>query len=141
MAAFALASYMGGVPLVYSGQEVGCPIQLSFFKGGNTKIDWTKNAGTTTAYKKLINFRRESDAVQNGSLQIMNTNPDILIFKRISGSEEVVVMVNVRNKEVNATIPASLNATTWVNALSGSNVELGASMMMAPFQYLVLSNQ
>jgi FkbM family methyltransferase len=76
---------------VYNGQEVDCPIQLSFFKGGNTKIDWTKNAGTTEAYKKLINFHRESDAVQNGSLQIMNSNPDILIFKRTSGTEEVVV--------------------------------------------------
>jgi glycosidase len=140
MAAFVLTSYMGGVPLIYNGQEVGCPTKLSFFKGGNTKINWSLHPEVTAAYKKLIGFRNESSAVRNGSLLTMDTNADVLTFKRTVGAEEVLVMVNVRNKTVNYTLPSAVNSTHWINALNGDNVELGNTASMAPFQYVILKN-
>jgi glycosidase len=31
LAAFVLSTYMGGIPLIYNGQEVGCPKKIDFF--------------------------------------------------------------------------------------------------------------
>ncbi|HOY04661.1 MAG TPA: alpha-amylase family glycosyl hydrolase [Saprospiraceae bacterium] len=138
MAAFVLTSYMGGVPLLYNGQEVGCPTQLSFFKGGNTKIDWNINAGISAEYKKLLGFRQSSNAVRRGSLETFSANPDVLAFRRTAGSEEVCVLVNVRATAVNYTLPAALANTSWVNALTGESVALGASLSLPAFNYLII---
>ena len=32
MSAFVISTYLGGVPLIYDGQEVGCPVKLPFFQ-------------------------------------------------------------------------------------------------------------
>lgn len=139
MAAFVLSSYMGGVPLLYNGQEVGCPVELSFFSGGTTKIDWTINPEIWIEYKKLMNFRNNSNAVKTGSIESFSNN-DIVAFKRISGTEEVLVIVNVRDSSVNYQLPASLTNTNWKNALDGSDLLLENTISMQAFSYLILKN-
>lgn len=138
MAAFVTSCLMGGVPLLYSGQEVGCPQQLSFFRTGNTKIDWSTNPGMLAEYKRLLAFRNNSTAVRTGTLEVFGGNPDILAFKRSLGSDEVLVMVNVRNSTVNYSLPASVANTVWTNALTGANETFGASLTIQPFNYLIV---
>lgn len=138
MAACVATSYMGGVPLLYSGQEAGCTQQLSFFKGGNTKIDWNTNPEMTAEYKKLLGFRQSSNAVRNGSLETLNGSGDMLAFRRIAGAEEVCVLVNVRASTIDYALPSALANTSWVNALTGDGVELGVALVMLPYSYLIL---
>lgn len=137
MAAFVLTSFMGGVPLIYNGQEVGCPIKLSFFSTSTTKIDWTINPEMKADYKKLMAFRNSSDAVKNGSLETYNSN-EILAFKRVSGTEEVLVIVNPHNTAVDFQLPASIANTNWKYALSGVAVQLNNSLRLSPFAYTIL---
>jgi glycosidase len=137
LAAFVLTSYMGGVPLIYNGQEVGYQEQLSFFKGSNTKIDWTVNPEIRTAYENLMAFRNNSEAVKNGSIESYSTN-DVTAFKRVSGTEEVLVIVNVRNQEVNYQVPSSLANTSWQEATTNETVTLSNSVSLEPFSYLIL---
>lgn len=139
MAAFVLSSYMGGVPLLYNGQEVGCPVELSFFSGGTTKIDWSINPEIWVEYKKLMNFRNNSNAVKTGSIESFSNN-EIVAFKRISEIEEVLIIVNVRETSVDYQIPASLSNTNWKHALDGSDVLLENSISMQAFSYLILKN-
>jgi glycosidase len=137
MAAFVLAAYMGGVPLIYNGQEVGCPVKLPFFS--RSPIDWTTNPDMTRAYKKLLAFRQGSAAVEEGTLEDYS-NQDIAAFKRKAGAEEVVVLVNTRNTTVNYTLPAALVNTNWVDALSNAPVTLATNLSLAPYSYLLLKN-
>jgi len=137
IAAFVLSTYMGGVPLIYNGQEVGCPLMLSFFNTSTTKIDWTINPEMKAAYKKIMAFRNSSNAVKNGSIATYNSN-DIMAFKRILGTEEVLVIVNTRNSQIDFQLPASIAGTTWKNAFTGSNVQLANSLTMNPFAYTIL---
>ena len=137
LAAFVLASYMGGVPLIYDGQEVGCPVKLSFFSTGITKIDWTINPQMKAEYKKLMSFRNSSNAVKNGILESYNST-DVMAFKRISGTEEVLVLVNVRNSTINYQLPATVANTNWTNGLTNSAMVLSTAVSMEPFSYLIL---
>lgn len=137
MAAFVLASYMGGVPLIYNGQEVGCPIKLPFFSSGTEKIDWTINPGMKAEYKKLMAFRNSSQAVKRGSLQAYSS-ANIMAFKRVSGSEEVLVIVNIRDAANDFKLPSALVNSSWKNALSNATVQLETTFNMSPFSYLIL---
>jgi len=46
--AFAITAFMGGVPLIYNGQEVGCPIKLPIFT--KSPINWTINPDMLKEY-------------------------------------------------------------------------------------------
>ena len=138
LAAFAITAYMGGVPMIYTGQEVGHPGQLSFFE--RTPFDWTINPEMTAEYKKLITFRKSSNAIKNGSMVPYNSNDDIVAFKRVSGTEEVLVLVNARDQQVEYQLPEALINTTWKDAFSDSDITLDNAVSIQPFSYLVLKN-
>lgn len=137
MTAFVIASTMGGVPLVYGGQEVDVPQQIPFFEGNNYTIDWTANPGTKRQYEQVLQFRSQSKALRQGTLtDYSGTN--VAAFKRKSGTEEVVVLANVRNTATTFTIPSALANSTWTNALSGASVTLGSSVNLGAYEYLLL---
>lgn len=138
LAAFVLSLYMGGVPLIYNGQEVGNPVKLSFFS--RTPINWNINPDITAAYKKLISFRKSSSAIKAGTIINYTNNTDIVAFKRTSGSEQVVVLVNIRDKTVIYSPDASVANKSWKNGLTGLTENLGTEVILEPFSYLILKN-
>ncbi|MEO6149404.1 MAG: alpha-amylase family glycosyl hydrolase [Mucilaginibacter sp.] len=135
LAAFVLAAYMNGVPLLYNGQEVGCPKKIDFFR--KDPIDWTINPDMTAEYKKLIAFRKSSEAVKTGALT-QYTNSDVVAFEKKMGDEDILVLVNVRNAEINYTIPDALKNSNWKNALTGADVALATQVSLPAYHYLIL---
>ena len=91
LAAFALATYMGGVPLVYDSQEVGYPNSLSFFT--NVPVDYTANPDMVAAYKKILAFRAAHEAVKTGVLTAYS-DADVVAFEKKSGTDDVLILVN-----------------------------------------------
>ncbi len=137
MAAFVLASYMGGVPLLYNGQEIGYPVKLPFFS--KSPIDWlTADWAMLKTYKKLLAFRKTSDAVKAGAIEAYAHN-DVVAFKRISGVDEVLVIVNTRNITVNYTLDAAVANTNWFDVMNNNAaVGLTTTLSLAPYEYTIL---
>ncbi|MDP5171558.1 MAG: alpha-amylase family glycosyl hydrolase [Bacteroidia bacterium] len=137
--AFAIASYLGGVPLIYNGQEVGEPQRLPFFEGNNTQINWLLNPDYKQKYKTLMRFRAGSEAVRYGAIANHHTF-DVAGFRKIKGNEDVYVIVNVRNKQVDYPIPTSLEGTVWRNIFdSGQTKTLSGQISLAPFECQILA--
>jgi hypothetical protein len=65
---------------------------------------------------------------------------DIVAFKKISGSEEILVMVNVRNNTETYSLPAAIQNTTWQNVFTNESVSLETQITFEPYSYLVLKN-
>ncbi|MXV52104.1 alpha-amylase [Pedobacter sp. HMF7647] len=135
LAALALSIYTGGVPLIYNGQEVGCPKKLSFFD--KDPIDWTINPDMTAAYKKLIAFRKSSEAVKTGMLTSY-PSANVVAFTKTSGSETVMVIVNVSGSQLIYPTPQQLQNTSWKDAFSNTDFNAGTGISLKPYQYLVL---
>ncbi|PWD98606.1 alpha-amylase family glycosyl hydrolase [Marinilabilia rubra] len=136
MAAFVVSAYMGGVPLIYSGQEVGFPDQISFFEGNVNKIDWTINPDYKEEYEKVLNFRQNNTALRRGSLINYKSN-DVMAFERTSGDETVLVLVNLRNSSVQYAVPDDLQNTNWNEGFTGAEVTLETSLELAPYEYVI----
>ena len=95
VAAFVLSAYMGGVPIIYNGQEVGYDKQLDFFKANTTIIDWNYNNDLLEEYTNIIQLKKTESALRNGDFTSYG-NSDVVAFTRTINNEEVFVVVNIR---------------------------------------------
>jgi 1,4-alpha-glucan branching enzyme len=137
LAASVATIFINGVPLFYTGQEVGRQSTVSFFN--NSPIDWNTNPDMFTGYKNIMNFYKTSDASKKGALDNYSTN-HIISFKKTFGSEEILILDNLRNSSKTYSIPTSLQNTTWTNALTNTTVTLNTTINLNAYQYLILKN-
>lgn len=96
-----------GMPLIYSGQEVGFKRRLQFFD--KDSITWPKSSSMTAFYTKLVSLKTKNPALWNGSaggelVQYDGTNPKVLTYSRQKGSSKVVVAINLGSSKAKTTI-------------------------------------
>ena len=96
-----------GMPLIYSGQEVGFNRRLQFFD--KDAISWPKSSPMTGFYTKLVSLKTKNSALWNGSaggelVQYDGTNSKVLTYTRQRGSNKVVVAINVSSSKQKTTI-------------------------------------
>ena len=138
---------LDGIPFIYNGQEVDDPTATAWRK--LAPIRWTDEGNpadrktieeTLTFYKKLFAMRASEPALTSGTvIWIDNDQPDsVLSFLRKLGSAEVLVIINLSNRNVHVTIDLPvmdyysvqnlLNPEkTWFSLYSGRvSADLGA---------------
>ncbi|MCR5889178.1 hypothetical protein LRS06_15680 [Hymenobacter sp. J193] len=136
MSAFVIASCYKGVPMIYNGQESGMSTAIPFpFTSVN--VTWDTRPDVTKAYKQLLRARAGSAALRRGT-PTAYSSADVCAFTKTEDSEQALVLVNVRNKEVKYTLPAALANTTWTNALQSGTVTLGTEVTLPAYGYQVL---
>jgi glycosidase len=135
MASFVVSAYMKSVPMIYNGMEVGNTAPMTFpFNTSN--INWTEDASVTPEMTKIITFRNTSTAIRRGTLTSYD-NSDICAFKKVSGNEVVLVVVNLRNAAKTFTLPGNFANATMKDAFTGTDVTLGTSLSLTAYQYKV----
>jgi glycosidase len=134
LAASAATLFMGGVPLLYNGQEIASPVKLNI--ANKYTLNWSQNPDVRQAYKKLLRFYNRSAAVRGGTLTAYN-HPDVLAFTRKNGTEEALILVNVRSRALTYALPAQVANTAWTD-LDSLPVALGAEVGLAAYAYRVL---
>ncbi len=147
MAASVLNFTLDGIPFLYNGQEVDDPTATEWRKiapirwsdPGNGK-DEGSIKGTLDKYKKLFAMRASEPALTSGSVVwINNTEPDsVLSFLRRKGNSEVLVILNLSNRDVHVTVDLPVMdyykvqnllspGDTWFQLYSGRvSADLGA---------------
>lgn len=134
LGAFVASAYMGGIPLIYAGQEIGYPNTISFFN--HNPLDWSQNPDYLTKYKEVMGFRKTSSAVKNGDLSTFQDN-NVIAFKRADENQEVLVLINTRDKEIEYTLPAGIQNTAWTNTQNSEAVTLGSTLTLQAFEFLI----
>ncbi len=136
MANFVVAAYMKGVPFLYNGQEVAFAQRIPF-PWNTVVIDWTQNASVTAEFKKVLQFRKNSEAIRRG--QMLNySDLNVCAFTKSSGPEKELVFSNLRSTESKYIIPAAL-AGVYKDAFTGVRKTLKGldTLTLTGFQYLV----
>ncbi len=133
---FAALTYLiGGVPLVYSGQEEPNPKTIAFFDKDDIGF---KHFALHDFYKKLNMFFKN---LQNESskryVRFELLNKSILYVHQISMQNEVHAYFNLSNQKCSCILPQKIGG---YNALSGEihNFDGGSEMALAPWNFLVL---
>ncbi len=63
--------------------------------------------------------------------------PDVLLFEKQDGKDRVLVAVNVRNREVNVTLPQEWNGHPSKDMYSGTEEKLEAELSLCPYLYRI----
>ncbi|KRD11192.1 alpha-amylase [Flavobacterium sp. Root901] len=137
IAAFVVAAYLKSVPMIYNGQEIGYAQRINYFS--RTPIDWsTADNEMLAEYKKIIAFRKTSNAVKKGAFTGYSSDA-VSAFTMEKDSEKVFVLSNLTGSTVKHLVPSSLKGN-WKDALTGTAVNVGTDITLQPFQYLILKN-
>jgi glycosidase len=137
-AAFVVAALMNSVPMIYNGEEVGMSSSIKF-PFTSVKIDWTVGQDMTDFYKKVIAIRNNSNAIRRGNV-IPYSDQDVCVFIKQKELEKVLVIINLRNKSVDYSLPSSFHNTSWTDAINGEVKFLSAKLTLQPYSYYILRN-
>jgi glycosidase len=127
-----------GVPLVYTGDEVGA--EFLPYGPAHAPIRWTDRHGLRPLYKRLIALRHRVPALRSRSLALVSTDADdrVLAYvrsaKQPGGGESVaLVMLDFgAAADTRLALPRGLPAGAWVDLASGERVAVATGRVKMP---------
>lgn len=139
--AFAVLTYtVPGMPLVYSGQEVGLNHRLEFFE--KDEIKWSDDKKLTAFYTQLDQLKHQNPALwagkDGGKMRILNTTApeQIFAFTRTNGDNELLVILNLSRKNVSFKFD-EMPLNSYVDAFTGKDATFSTQLKMQPADYKV----
>ncbi len=136
-AAFTVTVLYGGTPLIYMGQEVDWPNRIPIFD--REVIDWSGHEPTKKWIGDLFSLRREHPSFQSGTLSDSSTK-DAIVFTRLLGEDQVLVLANVRDHSTTVSLLATLNGK-WTDGMAKRDFKLGPQVTLGPYQTLILTRK
>lgn len=138
--AFAVLSYtLPGVPMMYTGQEVGFNHPFEFFEHDSIMPDYTANE--FTAFYETLNALKHSNKAMKARVPatfIEATSPDVLVFTREADGNKVMVIANLSDKKSPLKAKkGTLNAEGMNDWFAGAPAKLPVEL--EPWQYIVLT--
>jgi glycosidase len=130
MAASILDFTLDGIPFLYNGQEIADCTSTHWLT--SAPIEWPGRSDrndnkvvneTLAKYQRLFAIRNQNAALTSGDLMwINNSEPDsVLSFLRKKGNEEVLVILNLSNRNTHVTIDLPvMDYSSVENLLTGT---------------------
>lgn len=142
--AFAVLTYtLNGMPMIYTGQEIGLKKRLSFFE--KDKISsWTKN-DIFTFYQKLNTLKHNypvlAAGIEGGKVKRIETdNKKIFAFSREKNGQEVVVFLNLSGTKTEVNLLNEAPKGTFINYFTGETVNtIPEKLNLKSWEYIVLT--
>ncbi len=139
-ATFIFTAY--GIPMLYSGQEVGLNKRLKFF--AKDSIDWSDPQKFQPFYKQLVSLHQNNEALWCGeyggmTTRINNEDPAVYAFKRSKGSNTVIGILNFSEKDQEFKLIDGSVAGSYKDHFSDEQYELNQDkpIKLKPWQYLI----
>lgn len=140
--AFAVLTYtLNGMPMIYTGQEVGLKKRLVFFDKDFVP-SWAENS-VTKFYKKLNNLKHTHPALRagemGGEMRVYSTSAgkELLVFSKEREGKEILVLLNLSNKAVTYASNDALTRTDYTDYFTGAAVKQVPKTLKA-WEYRVL---
>jgi len=156
---YGLTMSIGGIPLLYLGDELGCLNDYSFKVNPKKKsdnrwvhrpiMDWNqveqiKKGGLPQSklfekIKQLITLRKKISAFGSNSIRLLNTHhPSVLGFEKMDTSQKIIVIANFSEEESTFRIQEQSANTKYTDLISGNKHLDIRYMTVEPYQLLWL---
>ncbi len=145
-ALFLLAATLPGVPVVHAGQETGTTNPAGHYDRKppvSPVIPWKERDRDLEAfYKKVLAVREQNRALVNGDIaNALAEDARPYAFLRTSGSQQVLVVVNMESKAMKAAVKLPAPSGTLSDLLTGQTQpfrEARASLDLPSFGYRLM---
>ena len=133
-----------GMPLIYTGQEIGLRQKLAFFE--KDEVKWVASP-MTAFYQKLVALKTKNLALNVGAGQTRTTwlaNPNYFTaaYGRADGNNKVLVVLNLSGGKATTTVTTGTFAGNYYDVFTGKPVKIAANQKITlPAQgYLALTS-
>lgn len=137
LAAFVPTAFLNGGALLYSGQEVGYPTRIDFFK--HVAVDWTANQSLRKEYERLMHLYNQYPALRKGSLKEY-PDVDVLLFEKYDSKDRFLIAVNVRNDTKKVGVPDGWTNRTCRDQVTGEELEVEGVLELSGYQYRIFKH-
>ncbi len=139
---FAVLSYMlPGMPLIYSGQEVGLDHRLAFFE--KDSINWDDDRGFSDFYSDLNRIKQTNKALsaqerEGEMIEIGNDQPArVWSFRRLNEDDEVVCLFNFSQEPVKVVFTEMIPGEGYVSFPDTVEVSAVKVLDLKPWEYRI----
>ncbi len=139
---FAVLTYMlPGMPLMYSGQEVGLDHRLAFFE--KDSINWDDDRGFSDFYSGLNRIKQTNRALSSQEregemIEIGNDQPArVWSFRRLNGGNEVVCLFNFSKDRVKVAFTEMIPGERYVSFPDSAEVTAVKVLDLKPWEYRI----
>lgn len=139
--AFAVLTYtLNGMPLLYTGQEVGMNKAFEFFKKDTPPV-WENNEWTEF-YKKLNTLKHSQPALKAGveggeMVRYETENEDAYVFSRSKDGSEVLVFLNLSDAPVKLTYKDKAPKGEYTDYFKGNKADMPAELQAWEYRVYV----
>lgn len=139
LAAACLTYFLGGIPLIYSSQEVGYLNKINFFS--TTLMNWNSNPDYQQKFKTLMHAYALTDTLRGGRQTRYTNAQDVACFTYSSTAGTLLVIANTKNLSRTALIPETLRGKMLTNILTGEQLTLAEELFVPAYGYYVFSTR
>jgi len=139
---FAVLTYMlPGMPLIYSGQEVGLDHRLAFFE--KDSINWDDDRGFSDFYSGLNRIKQTNKALsaperEGEMIEIGNDQPTrVWSFRRKNEGDEVVCLFNFSKEPVKVSFTEKIPGEGYVSFPDSAEVPAVKVLDLKPWEYRI----
>jgi 1,4-alpha-glucan branching enzyme len=138
-----------GMPLIYSGNEIGLDRQLLFFEKDPIvfpdQADWGKSEWEIF-YKQLVDLKTQNPALwtagAGGELKVLHEEDTFfLAFARSYQGNDVVVLINLSPEDQTQALELGDYAGEYQDFFSKQNMTLEPAMTLSANSFMVLTRQ
>lgn len=141
----ALTFVVPGMPMIYTGQEVGLNKRLRFFDKDTVDFSDAQNHKMTKLYTKLNQLKQNVPAIANQPygadiLPLKNSDCDkVFALKRMSENSQLIAVFNMTPDNIDVTFDDDDVLGEWTNFEDGIKTEVKKPQMsLKPWQYTIL---
>lgn len=139
LAASCLTYFLGGVPLIYSSQEIGYMQSINFCVPSEESVimDWSENPETYAALRKLMAVYHQTACLRAGELKRDEQNPSVAYLTYTTEKAKLVVLVNITDQEQTIDLCPCIAEKKAKNLLTGQKEVLPATLTLGAYEYRI----
>lgn len=136
LAAFCLTSFMGGVPMIYSSQELGHMSSINFFE--YNILDFTSPNATRNALANIMRVYKETRNLRGGK-QVLSTLSSKVPYVEytLEDGSALLVVCNTSDKEQEVKLPMRYEGIEVTNMLTNQQEHLKAITTLKAGEYRI----
>ena len=135
LSAFCLTIFMGGVPMIYSSQELGYMQQLSFFD--YKLLDFQSTNATRTKLETLMQAYQDTRLLRTGKKQAGSLSDRVAYVEYRLGEKSLLVVCNTTNSPQTVDLPTAYQQAKVTDMLTREKRTLSSRLDLGAYEYVI----
>lgn len=136
LSAFCLTAFMGGVPMIYSSQDIGYMNRIDFCTKTTTPLSFLGTNPFVARYQQLMKVYVETSEARKGEVTNYSTDK-VGVFTRSAGGQSILVMANTTATVQVTPLPMDWQKVEAKDCLSGTMVTTPKSATLDKYEYRI----